>query len=52
MRKLLKKAISQRKAKDLEYCKAKKIIAEQKEKLSQLSDYFTQQEKILGEVEI
>lgn len=52
MRKLLKKAISQRKAKDLEYCKAKKIIAEQKEKLNQLSDYFTQQEKILVEVEI
>lgn len=52
MRKLLKEAVSQRKAKDLEYCKAKKIIAEQKEKLSQLSDYFTQQEKILVEVEI
>ncbi len=52
MRKLLKKAISQRKAKDLEYCKAKKIIAEQKEKLNQLSDYFAQEEKILVEVEI
>ena len=52
IRKLLKKAVSQRKAKDLEYTRAKKSIEELKEKLSELSDYFIQQEKILAEIEI